>query len=286
MNEEKKKIILELIRTNPKGWYKKLSSKENLELVEEIKDEFPKNYSLRESAICLLSGLREKPKCKICGKEINSIDNRMFKKYCSAKCAQNDKDLRNNIKQTCIKKYGCDNPAKSEIVQKKMKQTCIDRYGAANIFASEIGKERIATSLMEKYGVKNPAFLKSVLDKRKQTLMEKYGVNCGFLTNKNYKTSKGEEELFSFIKGLRENSIHSDRKQIFPFELDVYIPDLKIGIEYDGDYWHSLADMIKRDEIKNRICEEKGIKLFRVKESEWEKNKETVKEKFRRILNG
>lgn len=286
MNVEIKNKILKIIRDNPRCWHKILNNKKNLNLLLELKKYFPQHYSLKEMGICLLNDLTEKPKCKICGKEINTIKHRKFAKYCSSKCAQNDKDLRNKIKQTCLEKYGVDNPAKCEEIQQKMKNTCLEKYGSTNIFSSEIGKNKIKESLLDKYNVENPAFLIDVINKRKQTLIEKYDVTCGFLVNKNYKTSKGEDELYLFIKQLKENSIHSDREQIFPLELDIYIPDLKIAIEYDGDYWHSLPDMKRRDNLKNKICKEKGINLFRVKESDWYNNKENIKENFRRILNG
>ena len=67
-------------------------------------------------------------------------------------------------------------------------------------------------------------------------------------------------------------------------ELDIYLPDLKVGIEYDDDYWHSLPEMIERDKKKDNICKEKNIKLIRIKESEWANNKEKIKEKLKKEL--
>ena len=46
-------------------------------------------------------------------------------------------------------------------------------------------------------------------------------------------------------------------------EIDVFIPALNIGIEYDGEYWHKDP---KRDEEKNRIIHDSGIKLIRIRE--------------------
>lgn len=39
-------------------------------------------------------------------------------------------------------------------------------------------------------------------------------------------------------------------------ELDIYIPEQKIAIEYDGEYGHSKLVCQKRDEKKNRLCQE------------------------------
>ena len=56
--------------------------------------------------------------------------------------------------------------------------------------------------------------------------------------------------------------IHSSKKH--GYELDVYIPSLKIAIEYDGYYWHK--DKVSLDLEKNRKCENDGIKLYRIRE--------------------
>lgn len=69
-------------------------------------------------------------------------------------------------------------------------------------------------------------------------------------------------------------------------ELDVYIPSLNIGFEYDVDYWYSLPDMIQRDHEKDLACKNKGIKLFRVKEHDWMKNNESEKNRIMEIING
>lgn len=46
-------------------------------------------------------------------------------------------------------------------------------------------------------------------------------------------------------------------------ELDIYIPDYGVGIEYDGEFWHRD---FKRDVHKNKVCRERNIILFRIRE--------------------
>lgn len=190
------------------------------------------------------------------------------------------------MEEASLKKYGTKNPAQSKEVQNKMKNTCKERYGTENIFASEVGKQKIKESNLEKYGCENPQQNKKIKERTKETLIKKYGVACGFLTNRDYKKSKGELELFDFIKNQYSDAKSGDRKQIWPMELDIYIPSLNIGIEYDGDYWHSLPDMIERDEEKNNLCKEKNINLIRVKESDWLNNNELEKLRIMEIING
>lgn len=44
-------------------------------------------------------------------------------------------------------------------------------------------------------------------------------------------------------------------------ELDFYLPELKMGIEVQSKY-HFYAAQRKRDAIKRRLCQSKGIELF------------------------
>lgn len=49
-------------------------------------------------------------------------------------------------------------------------------------------------------------------------------------------------------------------------ELDIYIPSLKLAIEYDGAFWHDGEKAKKREEAKFLRCQQLGINLLRVKE--------------------
>lgn len=47
-------------------------------------------------------------------------------------------------------------------------------------------------------------------------------------------------------------------------EIDIFIPSLCVGIEYDGYRWHKD---VSKDIFKNNICEKNGIKIIRIRES-------------------
>ena len=46
-------------------------------------------------------------------------------------------------------------------------------------------------------------------------------------------------------------------------ELDIYIPNLKIGIEYDGTFYHQN---IKRDQLKDKIAKQNEINVIHIRE--------------------
>lgn len=81
--------------------------------------------------------------------------------------------------------------------------------------------------------------------------------------------SEAEKQLYNIITGWGVTARLKDRKAIRPYELDIYIPDKRIAIEYDGIYWHSFEEVKKRDELKDQLCKEKGIRLIRIKEQDY-----------------
>lgn len=93
--------------------------------------------------------------------------------------------------------------------------------------------------------------------------------------------SNKEMELVSFIKSVLDIykiEVITNVKIIPPYEIDIYIPQLQIGIEFNGDYWHSIY---KKDYLyhynKWYLCYKKDIQLIQIFEHEWDNNKEVVK---------
>lgn len=104
--------------------------------------------------------------------------------------------------------------------------------------------------------------------------------------------SKAEKELVGALKesfpGVR---ILENDKSLFPnnMELDVYIPDLQLAVEFNGDYWHDETlhpDLRKRHSTKRRVCAELGIRLVVVWESDWKNQQDVVLEKIILIARG
>lgn len=58
--------------------------------------------------------------------------------------------------------------------------------------------------------------------------------------------------------------LYDDRKAISPYELDVYLPELKLAFEYDGFYWHKNKK--EKDKLKDCLCIQNNINLIRIKE--------------------
>ena len=80
-------------------------------------------------------------------------------------------------KETFLKKYGVDNPAKSKEVLAKIQKTNLERYGVGCSAQSEVVKEKIKASNLKKYGVEYSFQAEEVKDKIKATNLERYGVD-------------------------------------------------------------------------------------------------------------
>jgi very-short-patch-repair endonuclease/Zn ribbon nucleic-acid-binding protein len=102
------------------------------------------------------------------------------------------------------------------------------------------------------------------------------------------KFSKKEKEVLLFIKSFFTRKIQENRKfntNGMRYELDIYIPSLKIGIEFDGLYWHSESKVGKKYHInKTNFFKSKGIRVLHIFEDEWMNKKDIVKSKIRHIL--
>jgi len=99
------------------------------------------------------------------------------------------------------------------------------------------------------------------------------------------RTSYPEQAIFFYLKELYDN-VHSRYKLKNGMELDVYIEEIKTGIEYDGIVYHSSAEAIRRAHRKNVFCEKNGIRLIRVKEVKeipFEKEKDCI---YRKVGKG
>jgi uncharacterized damage-inducible protein DinB len=118
-------------------------------------------------------------------------------------------------------------------------------------------------------------------------------------------TSSQETELRDIIKSVypktlsfkirskRKESLVEGKLHIKGFDLDIYIPELRKGIEFDGDYHHSF-DFMRKDpkrakwpdediknyhEIKDAFFLSRGIEILHIKGKDWKKDKQACIDK-------
>ena len=110
------------------------------------------------------------------------------------------------------------------------------------------------------------------------------GKGCPKCVNK---ISKSEQEIYDFIKSLGIDNIQQSNRTILNNkELDIYLPDYNLGIEFNGLYWHN--EDYKEDNYhqkKTDECLSKNIQLIQIFEDEWLYKKDIVKSRLLNILH-
>jgi hypothetical protein len=92
-------------------------------------------------------------------------------------------------------------------------------------------------------------------------------------------TSKGEDELFKYISSLYKCE-QSNRDILSGKELDIYIPEIKVGIEYNGLYWHREGINKTTHFEKMLLASKQKVHLIHIFEDEWLYNNKVVKTKL------
>jgi hypothetical protein len=86
------------------------------------------------------------------------------------------------------------------------------------------------------------------------------GAGCPSCTNQ---TSKNELRVYTELAAAVPNVFH--RHKLDGVEVDVYLPDFRFAIEYDGKFWHRQLE--KKDSLKHGYLASLGVTLLRIREA-------------------
>lgn len=159
------------------------------------------NSSIHARLYCIKHNIQEHPVCtgnidgvKCTNKVIWDAKRHSFRLFCSSKCAQNDEQVRQKCKDTCMSRFGCDNPSKNsdikikisqqweqksaseldEIRQKKI-NTSTERHGGIG-FQSKSITQKIEETNLKRYNVRNASSARIVRDSVRKTCIDRLGV--------------------------------------------------------------------------------------------------------------
>lgn len=223
-------------------------------------------------------------------------------------CTFQNEDVKLKMKETMLERFGVDNPSKSpEIVQKK-RETYEKNFGTKFNADLEINEKIRNTRHKTTYN----RFIKfadkviplfPIEEFNGVGYDKEYQWRCEICKNefKSYiygsipkcpicypkAISKGHNELLKFIESIYSGKIiNNDRKTIRPKEIDIYLPDLLLGIEFNGLYWHTEKNGKDKNYHldKSELCKEMGIRLIHIFEDEWQNKQEIVKSKLFNLI--
>lgn len=220
-----------------------------------------------------------------------------------------DKDIQQKYKNTMISKYGVDNPQKIKDIKEKTQQTNFNKYGHTNPLASIPIKKSMLENNITLHGCKNTKqrhinpifydviqskelFSNFVSGKTYKELLDEFNVGSTLLSKwidlyniKNsikYSTyrSKEEIEVFNYLNTFGNIIVESNKRNIIqPKEIDLFLPDFNIAIEYNGLYWHGEKYGRNKNYHKNKLleCNKKEIELIQIFSDEWKYKQSIVK---------
>jgi hypothetical protein len=236
----------------------------------------------------------------------------MMSKY-GVKNALQNKEIMNKTRETNIKRYNCEYPSQNKEIIKKilssrnekdwqdnLEKNMLNLYGVKNSMGVKSFRDKISITQRNKEKKINPNIIDIDLE-NKQYIMR---CDCGqdhdfsilfslYKSRKffasNYCTvcfpphknsiSQLETELFNFIEDNYKDEIILNKKSIIPpYELDIYLPEIKIAFEFNGVYWHNELNKPENyHKMKSDLCDKKNIQLIHIYEDDWVYKKDIVK---------
>lgn len=210
------------------------------------------------------------------------------------------KELQEKRKNIFLEKYGVENPLMVKEIKDKAQKTILERYGVENVFYNKEIRDKKDATLMERYGTLYPLQNEECLEKMHHTNMERYGVehipqleetkqkvkqtnlkNCGYESYmqspeflekwfaKNgstfVKSSIQQQYLCNLYNGILNHPFKC-------FALDVFLPEDKLDIEFDGS-GHKMSISIgsiteeefeKKELYRNVAIKREGYKQMRI----------------------
>ncbi len=229
-----------------------------------------------------------------------------------------DNAFKEGIKLINNEKYGVDWFCQTDEFRNKTKETCLFRYNTEHYSKTDDYKEKVIKTSMNKYGVNN--FMKYDLYR---TNNFKLAINKNYINyiNNRYSLfncenghtfeilsynyiqriknniplctvcnpigdskSIKEKLLLKYIESISDAEIISSYRDVL--EIDIYLPELKIGFEFNGLYWHSEKFKEMNYHIdKTNYFRDKGIRIIHIWEDDWTFSSDIIKSQINNLLN-
>ncbi len=211
-------------------------------------------------------------------------------------------EYKEKYKATCLERYGVESYSQTQEHKNKRKLTCLKKYGVESYSQTQEHRntvQKMCETKFEERLIKYPhlklvekCFDKSYLihcDECDQDFRitsdlfyhrEKMNNEICTVCNPVEKFySSSEKELLSFIQSIYSGIIIENTKSVIPpYELDIFLPELSLAIEFNGLYWHcSEQKPDNYHKTKTELCEQKGIRLVHIFEDDWNFGRYIVK---------
>ena len=221
-------------------------------------------------------------------------------------------------KNTNLERYGVDHPMKSKAIMDKFRDVNLERYGFESYMSTKEFKEKSRMTNLERYGSSIPSQSEDLRIKYYNNCKDVnyiryddskgesvYKCNLGHefhICSDNYisrskeniplcticnpigdSVSIKEKDLFEFIKSVYSGEIVKSYRD--GLEIDIYIPELKLGFEFNGLYWHSNKYKNNKYHLnKTNHFKRLGIRIIHIWEDDWSIKKDILKSQIKNWL--
>jgi hypothetical protein len=234
------------------------------------------------------------------------------------------KEIRDKTSKTNIDKYGVDNLFKDnqyiqnkifekhgvnsmnklpEVKQKTL-NTNIERYGVSTPLVLNRSRDKVHESKLNNFLNKYSEY--NIINRngyqltiKCDTCLSEYSTIVATFVHRttnsvdpclvcnpvNTIRSIKEKQLSEFLSNLGVIVENNNTKILGGQEIDIYLPEFNIGVEFNGLYFHS--DVFRESDYhinKTKKCIENGVKLIHIFEDEWDDNQDIVKNDLIRLL--
>ena len=228
----------------------------------------------------------------------------MKEKYGCVSPMQNP-EIKRRMRETILERYGVPCTLMNEEVNKKARSTMQELYGGEYSGLSSELMARKNDTMLKKYGRKTYTQIgigeQSVdILSSKEKFLEYINCHprktCAEIAQElGYSRSSVEKRVFEWglesevshnwyasvpereIRDLLESwglEVKKEKKILWPLEIDIYCPKFKIGVEFNGNWYHRasrMGDLYHQN--KSLKAEEKGIFIYHIFEYEWDSPK-------------
>jgi len=227
--------------------------------------------------------------------------------------------IKEKIKKKLINNYGVDNPFKSDEIVKNIKENNLKKYNTEYYINSIDFRNKSNITLIEKYGTKS--IFKNEKYRRENMIIGKHVNYISYLGENNSLFSCDLNFNHVFIisgdnffhrmrsniplctvcnpigdqKSIKEKQLYEFIKSIYPgeviqsyrngLEIDIYLPNLKLGFEFNGLYFHS--EKFKENNYhlnKTKHFGERGIRIIHIWEDNWSFSREIIESQIKSWL--
>lgn len=225
-------------------------------------------------------------------------------------------EIKEKIKKSNLENWGFENPMMSSILKESIKVSNIEKWGVEWFYQTDEFRKKSNKVNLNRWGntnfKKSSIFHQSTLIGSNKNYIEYLGnlnhlFKCDLKHTFEIKTdnyfsriysniplcticnpigdlkSIKEKELFQFIQSIYDGEIIQSWRS--GLEIDIYLPHLNLGFEFNGLYWHSDKFKDKSYHLnKTKHFEGLCIRIIHIWEDDWNFRKSIIESQIKNLI--